>query len=316
MLLSLASTNAVSLSETNRRPGKRKAAQIVEEDDPRVQSEKRAKQNGQSLLEAARKGDLQKCIQAIRDGADVSFQSCGLSPLFYAAFYGHDMILDYLVNCGAAVNEKNLTGVTPLAKAIESGRPDALHTVQCLFKHKADPNIADSNGNTPLMKAIKAGSSVDLIKCLVGNPTTDVNQHNCEKNTALHEAAFKGNKEVVDVLIGARADVHRRNNAGKIPLHRAITGNHVRVARVLLDQGADINAQDSMGYTPGHYAAFFGLLDSTKFLAENGANLDLRERISNKTCLELAQERRHYDVAEYIGRTSRETIPLLSLSFA
>ena len=45
------------------------------------------------LSQASRKGDLGACIQAIRDGAEVGFQSCGLSPLFYAAFYGHSIII-------------------------------------------------------------------------------------------------------------------------------------------------------------------------------------------------------------------------------
>jgi len=305
--------NAINLVGS-RRGGKRKATLVVE--DQQARDEKRAKQIGQSLLESARKGDLQMCIQSIRDGADITYQSCGLSSLFYAAFYGHNMIIDYLVNCGACVNEKNLTGVTPLAKVIESGRPDAIGTVQCLLKHNADPNIADVHGNTPLIKAIKSGSSVELVKCLVGNSAIDVNKQNSEKNTALHEAAFKGSKELVDLLIAARADVRKQNSSGKTPLHRAISGNHLGVAKSLLDSGADINIQDSLGYTPGHYAAFFGLIECTKFLAENGANLDLRDKISKKTCLELAQERRHYSVVEYLSRTFKETIPLLTVSYS
>lgn len=51
------------------------------------------------------------------------------------------MIIDYLCNCGANINEKNLTGVTPLGKAVESGRADVLGTVQSLLKHRADPSI-------------------------------------------------------------------------------------------------------------------------------------------------------------------------------
>jgi len=309
--------NAINLAVGGKRGGKRKAACLVVE-DPQAREEKRAKQVGQSLLESARKGDLGMCIQAIRDGADISYQSCGLSSLFYAAFYGHDMIIDYLVNCGANVNEKNGTGVTPLAKVIESGRPDALRTVQCLLKHRADPNIADVNGNTPLMKAIKSTSTgnVELVKCLLANPATDINKQNIEKSTALHEAAFKGSKELVDTLIAAHANIHKQNSSGKTPLHRAISGNHLSVVKVLLEHGADINVQDTLGYTPGHYAAFFGLLECAKFLAENGANLDLRDVIGKKTCLELAQERRHYAVAEYLSRTYKETIPLLTVSFS
>lgn len=297
--------NAINLVGSRR--GKRKATLVVE--DQCARDEKRAKQVSQSLLEAARKGDLHMCIQAIRDGADVSFQSCGLSSLFYAAFYGHNMIVEYLMNCGAIVNEKNLTGVTPLAKAIESNRPDVLATVQCLLKYRADTNIADSNGNTPLIKAVKAGNP-ELVKVLVGHTTTDVNKQNNEKNTALHEAAWKGSKELVEILIAARADVSKQNSSGKTPLHRAVSGNHIGVIRTLLDKGADINVQDSLGYTACHYAAFFGLTDCTKVLVENGAKLHLRDVVSKKTCQELAQERRHYSVVEYLSRVEQIFIPL------
>jgi len=302
--------NAINLGVGGRK-GKRKALVI---EDQHTRDEKKARQVSQSLLEAARKGDLQLCIESIRDGADISFTSCGLSPVFYAAFYGHDMIIDYLVNCGADVNEKNLTGVTPLAKAIESNRPDALSTVQCLLKHRADTNIADINGNTPLIKAVKSGS-VEIVKALLSSQT-DVNKLNNEKNTALHEAAFKGSKELVDLLIAARADVRKQNISGKTAFHRAISGNHLGVAKSLLDNGADINVQDSLKYTPGHYAAFFGLLESTKFLVEHGANMDLRDLVGKKTVLELAQERRHYSVVEYLSRLERTMIPLLTVSYS
>lgn len=295
------------------RRGKRKATLEVE--DQQARNEKKARQVSQSLIESARKGDLMLCVQAIRDGADITFQSCGLSALFYAAFYGHNMIIEYLVNCGGSANEKNLTGVTPLAKAIESGRPDALATVQCLLRHRADPNIADDSGNTPLIKAVKLGST-DIVKCLVGHSLTDVNKHNNEKNTALHEAAFKGSKDVVDLLIAARADVRKQNSSGKTPLHRAVTGNHLGVAKSLLDNGADINVQDSLGYSPAHYAAFFGHLEAAQFLVQQGCNLDLREKIGKKTCLELAQERRHFSVAEYLSRIEKVTIPFLTVSYS
>jgi len=291
--------------------GKRKAALVVE--DERSRNEKKARQINQFLIEASRKGDLGSCIQSIRDGAEVTFQSCGgLSALFYAAFYGHNIIIDYLVNCGASVNEKNLTGVTPLGKAVESGRVDALGTVQCLLKHRADPNIADVNGNTPLIKAVKSGN-IELVKCLLAHATTDVNKQNTEKNTALHEASFKGSKELVDRLLTAGADVNRQNGAGKAPLHRAVSANHLGVVKSLLDNGAEVNLQDSLGYTPCHYAAFFGLRECTECLVENGASLDLRDRISKKTCMELAQERRHYAVVEYLSRVVNVTIPLLSV---
>ena len=48
------------------------------------------------------------------------------------------MIIDYLVNCSADVNEKNPSGITPLSKAIEVGN---MASVKCLLSHGADPSI-------------------------------------------------------------------------------------------------------------------------------------------------------------------------------
>lgn len=299
---------------TGRSGGKRKAAALMAPEDVQAREDiKKARQVNQCLIESARKGDLGSCIKSIREGAEVSFQSCGLSALFYAAFYGHDFIIDYLVNCGAGINDKNLTGVTPLGKAVESGRADAISTVKCLLKHRADPNIADCNGNTPLIKAVKNGS-IELVKCLISHNTTDVNKQNLEKNTALHEAAFKGNKDLVDRLIAAGADVNKQNSAGKAPIHRAVSANHLVVVKSLLNNGASINLQDSLGYTPCHYAAFFGLREITECLVLNGADLEVRDRISKKNCLELSQERRHYPVVEYLSRVVSVMIPLLIVS--
>lgn len=121
---------------------------------------------------------------------------------------------------------------------------------------------------------------------------------------------------------------------GKAPLHRAVSANHLVVVKSLLTNGADINLQDScmysltistcnllvltkllsVGYTACHYAAFFGLRDITECLVLSGASLGLLDRISKKTCMELAQERRHYPVVEYLSRVVSVTIPLLTVS--
>ncbi len=63
------------------------------------------------------------------------------------------------------------------------------------------------------MKAVKS-SNIELFKCLVGYSKTNVNIPNKEENTALHEAAYRGNKEMVDALIAAGARVDARNTAG------------------------------------------------------------------------------------------------------
>lgn len=269
---------------------------------------KRAKQvNSQSLIEAARKGDIEMCIKSVRDGADVKFQSCGLTPLFYASFYGHKIIIEYLVNCGADVNERNLSGVTPLAKSVE-----ACHflAAKCLISLGADSNMADTMGNTPLHKVCRLPTAKkDIVQLLITEGGADINLQNSDKNTCLHEASAKGFDDIVLLLVVSGASVDIKNSSGKTALHRAIAANHVSTAKILLEHGASIDAQDNLGYTAMHYACFNGSLAGTKFLTEKMASLTVLN-VNKKTPLEVALDRRHCDISEYLSRIEHITVPI------
>jgi len=262
--------------------------------DPNENDAKRLKCS-QTLIEAARKGDVKACINAIRDGADVRFQSCGLSPLFYAAFYGHYMIIDYLVNCGADVNEKNPSGITPLSKAVEVGN---MLSVKNLLSHQADPNIADDKGITPLIKAAKVGR-LDLVMCLVNEGNAMIDYKNEELNTALNEASFKGHTEIARFLLEKGASVDLSNALGKTALHRAVSASKAPAVKLLIENGANVNAQDMYGYTPLHYAAFHGALECAKILVENNANMFIAEK-TGKLPQDMAQSKRHYSFVDYL----------------
>jgi ankyrin repeat protein len=88
-------------------------------------------------------------------GADVNIISVnGMSPLFYAVDMNtaHDGAVSCLVGeLGADVNQaKHDNGYTALLGAVDLGD---LEVVRCLLKLRADINLADANGATPLMTA-------------------------------------------------------------------------------------------------------------------------------------------------------------------
>ena len=67
--------------------------------------------------------------------------------------------------------------------------------------------------------------------------------------TALHHAAWNGDREAVIFLLQQGADVDARNNEGSTPLHWAAWNGNLEVARLLLACGADPCAATTAGDT-------------------------------------------------------------------
>ena len=64
--------------------------------------------------------------------------------------------LQYLLLNGCKINVRDAAGKTPLLIAAESGLPAQ---VGLLLKCKADQNLADNEGNTPLDVAVKTANA-------------------------------------------------------------------------------------------------------------------------------------------------------------
>lgn len=94
--------------------------------------------------------------------------------------------------------------------------------------------------------------------------------------TALHDAAWKGNVEAVQMLLDAGADYDERTHRGATPLHMASYRNH-RAMPLLIEIGACIEDEDKFGRTPLHWAAEVGHLDAIQMLLQSGAPVHARD---------------------------------------
>jgi ankyrin repeat protein len=100
--------------------------------------------------------------------------------------------------------------------------------------------------------------------------------------TPLQWAAYRADKDLVELLLAKGADVNVKDDIGQTPLHYAAPSWHLEdskeVAELLLARGADINAKDENGVTPIHMALYnpFGEgEDFARMLADKGAELDI-----------------------------------------
>jgi ankyrin repeat protein len=109
--------------------------------------------------------------------------------LHLAAASGHESILDYLLNMGSDPNAKDSDGSTPLFKAIENGHLEAVKAL--LSNSRVEINIVNNAGNTPLFAAFARGQ-LHLAQYLFDREDLDVNATNSQGWTVLMLAASFG----------------------------------------------------------------------------------------------------------------------------
>ena len=147
--------------------------------------------------------------------------------------------------------------------------------VQAMIDSGADVNAKNNNGLTPLHEAAYRGNA-EVIPVLV-KAGADVNAKNNNGLTPLHEAAYRGNAEVISVLIKVEADVNAKAKYDWTPLHSAAWKGHTKVIPVLVKAGADVNAKTIDGHTPLHLAAQEGNDQVIPVFVKAGADVNAKD---------------------------------------
>jgi ankyrin repeat protein len=202
----------------------------------------------------------------LKAGADPNAKTSDGSPIIVAASsVGNRGLVDALVSAGADVNARGQMG-TALLTAVRF--PEV---VKILLDAKADPNVANNTGNTPLLAAA-TGRIIESMKLLLDagalpNPPPPA------REGALDIAARIGDPEEVNLLVRHTIDVNAKNSEGDTALHtlarygRDNNPARTQVAKTLLQFGADRNARNRLGKTPAETAADAGAADLAYLLS-------------------------------------------------
>jgi ankyrin repeat protein len=118
--------------------------------------------------------------------------------------------------------------------------------------------------------------------------------------TALHWAAFRGNREAVEALLRAGAPVDATDDNGVAPLALACANGDEAIASILLGAGARPNLARPSGETPLMTAARTGNLPTVKTLLAHGADVNARERSKSQSALMWALAENHLEVVKLL----------------
>ena len=190
----------------------------------------------------------------------------------------------------ALANSKAKNGVSAVLLALYYGHQDIALA------------IAVKKPVLDIFEASVLGEAEQVIN-LIGRDPSAVNSYSPDGFTPIALAAYLGQKNVTEYLLGKGADVNAiaKNATGFTALTGAIANNHVEISKILVRRGADVNHRYEGGVSPLMEASQNGNLELVRFLLENGADPNAKTA-DGKTSMSFAKEKNHGEVIEVLKR--------------
>ena len=223
------------------------------------------------------------------------------TPLIKAIEYKQTDIINYLLENNADVNLA-LGYSTPLTAAMYDEE-----LVRKLIDLGSDVNLpAELTGFTPLMAS--AGCHNIAITELLIEKGADIEARNDDDINALVYASTYNNEEMVKFLLEKGADANtvceienEHTDISSTPLMNAAYRGNTNIINMLLENGADINYTTDYGMTALMYAASFNQFEAAKILLENNADTSITDEYG-RTALDLAKSEDYKDIVELLEK--------------
>ncbi|KAJ0319678.1 hypothetical protein COL5a_010116 [Colletotrichum fioriniae] len=218
--------------------------------------------------------DLKIIRLLVERGADPTLGAwkTGRTPIHGLASSGHAKELEILAKTAKTL-ELPLTGdsqgETPLLIAVKNKHSDA---VDVLIRYGANVNARETSKDGAAPTALwHAACNPDLS---TANKLLEAGADpNAKSNgiTLLHLAATKHWLELVKLLIKRKADLDAKSSSNDTPLHAAVWAKDFPIVRLMLDNRAKVEAKGSSKATPIMAAAQTGSLPMVRLLLRHGA---------------------------------------------
>ena len=196
-----------------------------------------------------------------------------------------------LIDYGADVNATTKRKQTALLLACEKKNVDIINV---LLTSKADPNVADDDGDTCLHNTVRKHYSQEVLLAII-NHGADVNVTNKKNQTTLFLACEMGNTEAINILLNAGADTNISDVDGSTCLYGAVRGHCSKeVLQRIIDHGANLNTTNKTNQTALLLACAMNNMEAMNILLNAQTNPN-KPDVNGDTCL-------HHVVREHCNK--------------
>ncbi len=196
-------------------------------------------QGNSLLMLAAKRHHVTALAALLAAGLDVNARNGdGDTPLAFVAGKSEYELM--VVGIGLALGQDRTSLMKlifrPAQKSTESAATKRrLEAASLLLAAMADPNAADSEGDTPLLEATRSGDA-ELVSLLIG-AGAEVDARSASGSAPLLHAAQFGLQEIARILLEADADTAVTDSQGRTPLELAEAGGFDAIVRLLKARG-------------------------------------------------------------------------------
>ena len=229
------------------------------------------------------RGCISMARKLISARADVNLALGGImSPIVFACFKEHTACVHMLIEAGVDVNQRcTVAGgagddVTLSALHIAATRKiRSVEITRLLLEAKANVNVTDEQGRSPLFVSCMNSSSCDAfpeVVALLLSFGADMEQTMAGCNvgaTPLYGSAIHGQPRAVRVLLEAHANVHVQTAGGATPMLAAVQEGFLEIVQLLSSYGAPRDGHMQRYVTAEGFAEAYGCLEVLQWLKES-----------------------------------------------
>ncbi|XP_032234371.2 ankyrin repeat and SAM domain-containing protein 3 [Nematostella vectensis] len=173
----------------------------------------------------------------------------GWTPLMYAAYVGHDSVVNLLLECGTIVvdTRTSIRQSTALMLAASCGNEPVVYF---LIQNRADINAMDVHGDTALFYAAHQGHQ-NVVKMLIDNGADMEKSENKHGLTPLLDTAKEGHEGIFNLLLHSGANPKAKTIHGEDARQIALRYGHMPIVNLIDMQSHKHSHQTLLRSEPG-----------------------------------------------------------------